>query len=62
MAAAEEEGAARGAEFFTLEVNWDNAPALQLYGSLGYEDLEPPALPVPQLMRGALLLGKPAPA
>lgn len=58
MAAAEEHARAEGVDCVALEVNWDNEPARLLYEQLGYAELEPPSLPVPQWMRGAIALVK----
>ena len=41
-----------------LDVRADNTPALTLYEALGFEELDPPAWPVPAFMRGSLAMTK----
>mmetsp|Transcript_32263 Transcript_32263/g.101277 ORF Transcript_32263/g.101277 Transcript_32263/m.101277 type:complete len:230 (-) Transcript_32263:139-828(-) len=58
MDAAEELAAEMHIEFLSLDVLADNEPARRLYEGLGFTDLEPPPVPVPNWLRGALSLGK----
>ena len=39
-----------------LDVRADNTPALTLYEALGFEELDPPAWPVPAFMRGSFAM------
>ena len=58
MAAVEALAADTGVTYLSLDVVADNTPAVKLYEELGFEDVEPPPMPVPMWMRGALSLGK----
>ena len=58
MTAVEELAAERGIGYLSLEVLADNEPAITLYENLGFADIEPPPLPLPNWMRGALYMGK----
>lgn len=58
MAAAEELARGMGVGYLSLDVLTDNAPALRLYESLGFEDVEPPPMPMPAWLRGSLTMGK----
>jgi len=58
MAAAEELARGMGVSYLSLDVLADNAPALRLYESLGFEDVEPPPVPMPAWLRGSLTMGR----
>ena len=58
MDAVEALAGERGVDYLSLDVLADNEPAIRLYEDLGFVDVEPPPLPVPSWMRGALSLGK----
>ena len=58
MAACEEKTLAAGLGMLALEVDAKNGPARALYEDLGYVDLEPPPVALPDWMRGSLVLGK----
>lgn len=58
MAESETFALSHGVSTLVLEVLVDNVPALALYEDLGFEELDPPPMPIPRWMRGALLMGK----
>ena len=47
-----------GITYLSLDVLADNEPAISLYEDLGFVELEPPPMPLPKWMRGALSMGK----
>ena len=58
MASVDTQAAELGITYLSLEVLADNEPAISLYEDLGFEELEPPPMPLPKWMRGALSMGK----
>ena len=58
MADVECRAADLGIGYLCLEVVADNDPAIGLYEDLGFVELEPPPMPLPKWMRGALSMGK----
>lgn len=59
MAACEERTLDAGLGMLALEVDAKNGPARALYEDLGYTELDPPPVALPEWMRGTLMLGKP---
>jgi len=58
MEAAEEYTSDRGVRLLTLEVLSNNAPAIGLYYQRGFYEIDAPPVPLPNWLRGTLMLAK----